>query len=101
MTKTSVTMLWPHMACSLSPFYWPDGWVGREKEVRDISALVEKRRTNHPFGESVFHRSAAPVRLLRPCHDRPRSRSTGEHVMNSKERVGLQHALLGILAHLI
>ena len=21
--------VWPHMACPLSPFYWPDGRVGR------------------------------------------------------------------------
>jgi hypothetical protein len=30
MTKTSATMLRPHMACLFRPFYWPDGRVRRD-----------------------------------------------------------------------
>jgi hypothetical protein len=51
MTKTSVTMLWPHMACPLSPFYWPDGWVRREKDVRHVTALCEKFGIDNPLVE--------------------------------------------------
>jgi hypothetical protein len=66
MTKDLVTTLWPHMACPLNPFYWPDGWVGREKDVRDVTALCEKFGIDNPLVtlELRISNAAAQTRIV-------------------------------------
>jgi aspartyl-tRNA(Asn)/glutamyl-tRNA(Gln) amidotransferase subunit A len=53
-------MLGPHMACPFGLFYWPDGWVGREKDVRDVTALCEKFGIDNPLANLRGLRLAVP-----------------------------------------
>ena len=48
------------MACPFGLFYWPDGWVGREKDVRDVTALCEKFGLDNPLANLRGLRLAAP-----------------------------------------
>ena len=48
------------MACPFGLFYWPDGWVGREKDVRDVTALCEKFGIDNPLANLRGLRLAVP-----------------------------------------